>query len=221
MDRRRELRRRRRRSGSGESVDLLTGLLAYYRLDGALTDSSGNGRDLTPPGDETYGAGVLGQALAGGSAATVAVSVPVTDFSLACWIKLTSHGSIVASQSAFGIQQADTTVILQVAGQGGAGASAMKVRVAALGEPNITLSGLSNGWHHVAAVCSGGVLTVYRNGVSAGTGNAPAATTAEIISAVAPTSFGLLDECGFYSLALSAAQVAALYNGGDGFDPTA
>jgi hypothetical protein len=211
MDRRRELRRRRRRSGSGESVDLLTGLLAYYRLDGALTDSSGNGRDLTPPGDETYDAGILGQALAGGSAATVAVSVPVTDFSLACWVKLTSHGFIVAQQAAFGIQQADTTVILQVAGQGGAGASAMKVRVAALGEPNITLSGLSNGWHHVAAVCSSGVRT----------GNAPAATTAEIISAVAPTSFALLDECGFYSLALSAAQVAALYNGGDGFDPTA
>jgi hypothetical protein len=209
---------RRWRAGSrgwpAAGVDLLDGLEAYYRLDGDLADSSANGRDLS--GLVTYtGTGVVGSGLNAGPADISGQSVAFSDLSLSFWVRF--GGTSVAT--------AATQKLAEAGGDTLAAACARNTRVVTvtpMGQAPVASAALAaDVWHHVAVVCGSGVLTLYIDGASAGVGTAPAASAATGWQVDAVSARVNCDEWGFWSRALSAAEVASLYNGGDGFDPTA
>jgi hypothetical protein len=84
-------------------------------------------------------------------------------------------------------------------------------------------------WFHVVAVNQGGVVTLYRNGVSRASATRPggqAFNTTATAFGVGRRSFsgsenhfdGYIDEVAKWSRALSAAEITRLYNNGNGID---
>jgi hypothetical protein len=216
---------RRWRSGSrgwpASGVDLLTGLEAYYRLDGTLADSSGNGRDLTEGATPSaYGTGLLGTGLGdGGGTATGFTVTPSPGLSVSAWIfQETGFTATGIARAAF-MAGAVTALGVQTRATNGS-ASVIVNNLTAH-----TISPVSPGdWHHVVASWDGTDLTVWYDGAivhqAAAAPTGPFDGTRALWTA-SPSDASVVDEGGFWSRARSAAQVAALYNGGDGFDPTA
>lgn len=199
----------------GGPDSLLTDLEAYYRLDSSLADSSGNGRDLDASGAEAYstGGGVLGDALTAGPASVTGLSVAFTDLSTSFWVKFTATA---LSEGVHALTEAGGDTLAIVCDR-----VTRVVTVTPLGQSSVASAALDTlVWHHVAVVCSGGVLTLYVNGVSVGTGTAPAASTLTGWSSN-PTTRAQHDEWAIASRAWTEAEVLRLYNGGAGFDPTA
>lgn len=205
-------------AGSG-SPDLTTGLVAYYRLEGGYTDSSGNGNNLSAAGLD-FGSGKLGQGATGGSGTTASLSLD-EPFSVSAWVQapegddtwnallftggLTPRGGLRltynrGATAAFIIRDFDVT-----------------------GEP-ASYTAPSGAFNHYVIVFETTGTTLYVNGVEAIVGSAMSAGTFNTFvlspEGAAPTYLSI-DEVAVYSIALSPAQVGALYNGGAGFDPTA
>lgn len=210
-------------AGPGSSappVDLLTGLVAYYRFQNSLADSSGAGRNLSGLGGDTYAVGKIGQCLSTslGINQKTGLSLTFTDCAVSCWFNLTSDivGVPVGFFNAFDADGFHTIIGVQAAG-----GTAMTITSRAFGATDVVMSGLSGGFHHVAVSISGGVVSVWRNGVLVDTGSGASGGPVTNIRASVPTNLNTLDEAALYSVALSAEQVAALYNNGSGYDPTA
>lgn len=193
-----------------------TGLVAYYRLDNSLSDSSGNGRDLT--GSPAYGSpGKLGSNhLASGTNTLTGLSVPYTGLTVSCWVQFDNTGAVAqgaifftAPAGIFGFRPLNQFRQVQVR----LGATTV------LTSPVVTASA----WHHFAVTCdSSGNITLYVDGAVTGTASGgPTPDSFSALTVGASVSRILVDEAAFHSRDLTAAEVAALYNSGTGFDPTA
>lgn len=200
---------------------LADGLVAWYRHDG--TDQSVNGLDMAAIGTPTYGTGINGETDAAinlNPSHTFAIAdllVSAAPFSWSVWMRVVSvSDKIVIGQTddaRDGLQFGG----LQVADDGSTDSP---------DSVQYGLSGLNDStWHHLVATNNGSETTTYLDGVAgtpAGTGPTfvePGATTwAGIISvgSVAKAQF-----LGYWNRVLTADEVAALYNAGAGFDPTA
>lgn len=194
-------------SGAAPPSSLLTGLVAYYKLDGNATDSGGSGRDLTPSG-ATYGAGKIGQCLTGGLASRtplggLTAGQPLT---VAAWLKPASDFPDTfagvsfpgAASGVFG----DGGGNIALGTFGSAGSSPVVVGV----------------WKLFTAAWNGTDVFGYVNAAELATApEAPPDVTAdEFRLFVGGEGLVSIDEAGVWSRALTPAEVAALYNGGAG-----
>jgi len=198
------------------AVDLLTGLEAYYRFEGDLEDASGNGRVLTNNGP-AFGAGVIGAGLADGGGLSdpvilTGVSPATGEYTAAAWVQV---GGATPLASVNLIDANEGYDVIRI----GPRATGVRVVVGS----DVTDLPAAAGWHHVAQVVGGGQQRVYLDGALAA---GPTSTAAWVDGStgqldVQATGGAGTDEVGVWSRALSADEIASLYNGGAGFDPTA
>lgn len=204
-----------------EPVDLLGGLWAYYNFNSDYHDFSGNNRHLTffdPPNNVEFVGGRLLNGInitSGGSSKHLRTGNGVSftgtthgvSWSISCWVNLSIKDSLIEIVSA---NYANELVVVSNTG------TAPTIWI---NDYNIELTGspVSAGWHHVVIL---GDTINYKLYVD----NILVATTPVEVYAPTFSEFrldGLEDEVAFYNKALSTQEIAALYNNGNGFDPTA
>jgi hypothetical protein len=202
-------------------MPLTDGLLAYYRLDGGGTDSSGNGRDLAGALGFGTGSGPCGSGgwLNAGVASSAVFGSPVASaaWSLSGWYFPTGTFSATAGNLSL-IQSGINAVRIQLLRSTLVPSAVLNNGAHAVAGPAVEL----DAWSHVALVVAGGSAELFVNGVSAGTTACDASYTVEQVASVAGS--GGRVRCGHegaWPRALSGAEVLALYNGGAGLDPTA
>jgi hypothetical protein len=232
-------RRRARRAANVPPVTLRTGLAAYWPLDEAAglgrADVSGNGWDLSEfsfEPDWATNPAVIGQTPGVVDNAAVfsdwvgwcllAPSGPdlgAGDFSLACWFNYTSdwydnQALFYCGQFAAGIRPFEYRVWMSYF-------TDQPETWSGVASPEFSLN--EGTWTHCVFVKAGATFRVYLNG--ADSGNLGTQTGAAVLhmndlrlgiyDAGYPLN-GALDEVGLWQRALSAAEVAQLYNYGDG-----
>jgi hypothetical protein len=197
-------------------------LLASYSFDGSLTDSGGNGYDLTNH-NGTFAAGHNGQALTTDGSNFVQTSSGIVSgypFTVAAWINPSQLvGTIIADDNAatgfdyWALRLYDGSFDFVTRN-----ASAGQARSGSYG----VLPSL-NTWQHVTVVVDVNSQTIYLNGAN------PETVTGSV-TFPAPNNFivggfnlfgsgggefhGAIDDLKIYSKALSAAEVQTLYSGG-------
>jgi hypothetical protein len=200
--------------GGGGSSSLLTGLLAFYNLSD-LTDASGNGNTLTNNGGVTFSSGKIGNAATFGGS-NYLESIPLnmdsnSTASISLWFKNTVQ------------QNSWRTFIGRVDGGLNLGlTSSNQLFINDWGSMSVVQFdnySFNTNWDHVAIIVNGSDLKLYYNGllnktVSNGLDNVSAVrigagTTAEGL-------IGQVDAVGFWSRAITDAEVAELYNAGAG-----
>lgn len=224
-------RRRRRRAAAGSSSssaappDLLTGLWGAWRFDDNLEDSSGNARHFGFGGGASFGPGKLADALIDMSAdAVTTASLPdVNEYTIAFWSQGPSEYTetravVIANANEYGsywMLESD-------------GASLVRLRHStddySVGFDSV---GLSGAWRHFAIVRGpeADKIRFYVDGALVHTETSydlyalgDGLSTQLRINATPPLP---LDMLLVYTSALPADAVAAMHNGGAGFDPTA
>lgn len=199
------------------TVDLLNGLGAYYRLDGDLQDSSGNGNHLGGLSD-AYATGKLNQGLAAGQGFLNGVGAPfplAKPVSLSAWFLMpTTNGDInvnVTDQffNAFRVTAAKSGASLTLEWADETGSRFFET--------------VAPGWHHLVWIVDTTYMRAYLDGALLGnSGPYPAYGSASNISIIALSpGGGVIDEVGVWGRAMNPAEVLALWNHGNGFDPTA
>lgn len=200
--------------------DMLPAPAGYYKFDNDLTDSSGNARNLTGSGSETYTASVLGSGLTGGAPSRtqnlLTGSVFTGSYSVGAWFTRLASGS--------------ATVRLT----NGNGTSVLSLQVLATQARVLTSNGgiIYNEDYpvgtprHVMLTVDRGRAVVYLDGEVEATydfttlddGNTFSTGGAGVLS-VAYSGAGnfAVDELVLVQSGLSAGQVEALYNNGAGF----
>jgi hypothetical protein len=214
----------------GEGADLVTDLAAYYPLNGNLTDASGNGRDLTSSGTPTYAAAKLGQGLAATAGGGTQTYSPATNlltgsFSISCWLYGTQGVNIAFYNDGANIGWSQMRLVYYARTSSSRGVRLfLSGHIDSLG---VDAQVVSDAWNHVVAVWDhvAQTRTIWMNGV-----NAYSETVADVngnafanFAVLTQTGEGTfpspVDEVAVYTRALGAAEVAALYNGGSGFNP--
>lgn len=211
-------------SGSGGAPpDVLTGLLAYYRLGEDTLDSSGNGRDLTGGSPSfSFDAGPLndGACMVSGTPA-LAVAIPATAYSLSAWfgcpgttIGGSSPGYIRLDRDNGGLEHLFSLNWQRTPTRSCYAGVTLEAA-------QLYTTDLSNSWHFLVVSSDGTTLRGWLNGVSLGSSVVvpPAATITQI--QVTANAKAYVQQVAIYGRALTSADAAALYNGGAGFDPTA
>jgi hypothetical protein len=218
-------------------------LSAYWKLDGPAAgvwpDAHG-AHGLAAAGEEpvALGSGILDGAMNQGEQAWVAgyyletavtaLLDPSGDFTLSAWINAVNRDW-------------QDEPVFRIAGAGGAECFFISTRVwSGSGELYCTLAAAGGGeglicsgttavppgaWTHCVAVRQGDALLLYFNGAQDGTavvppGFTPASGLGGVVqlgtTGAAQNFPGLIDEVGFWRRALTAAELARLYNGGAG-----
>jgi len=188
-------------------------LRGYWALNGDSTDALGayNGTDTAM----SYAAGKIGNggSFNGSTSKIVLGTVPLdsNNWSMSCWMKPTS----VASGRSFAYYGAGPTFYMS--------SGAFWVAHTGTLDLNFVVTVATGTWQHMAATRSGSTITAYMDGVQVARNTAFAATfTADttvqlgISTAYGEPYTGMLDECAIWDHALSATDVAALYNYGAG-----
>jgi hypothetical protein len=195
---------------------------ALYQMTGNLNDTAGvrNGTNtasitFTSTGVKSAGYGQMA-VFNGSSNYGTLFTKPSGNFSSSCWFKTTTSGRYIfgdvggAYNIAWTTYLSSTTQVTHV--------------IDAPGGPTYNVSGtvasgtLTDGnWHHLVITESGSTITIYIDGVSAGSGSANNRTgvnTIKLGSYDGSGSFwnGNIDQVRFFSKALSGAEVTSLYN---------
>lgn len=188
--------------------DPQAGLVACYKFENDVLDSSGNGNDATATNDG-YAAGVDGMAL--DHAANTAVVVPddpdfdVSAFTVEVWIR---PGQLPGSGGRMGILdvQGQYGLFLQSSGSIRCTAGGSLTSVATLPVGQFT---------HVACTADGATITVYVNGVELATGASGFGITDEVarIGSDSPSGgdelIGRMDNLRFWNTVRTRAQICA------------
>jgi len=211
-------------------MSLLTGLLAFYKLDGDVTDFTGNGHNGTVSnGPLTYGAGVNGQA-ATGTIATPATDSPrvalagfsplPTAWSVGARVKLTAYTTLnSAGCTIVGSDANSRAVVINDAGWVGYSLGGSGVRSGFPAPPVVAVP--IGTWTHVGVTYDGTTLRNYINGVQVGfeaigdlagyiaTFN-PKYLLSQTAGFWAAPLDGLIDDIAIYDRTLSALEMAEL-----------
>lgn len=205
------------------TADVLTGLLAYYRLGEDTLDSSGSGRHLTGGSPSfSFDAGPLsdGACMVSGTPA-LAVSLPATAYTLSVWFG-TAGGTMGGSSPGYVRLDRDNggtehlfSLIWQRTPTRNCYAGV------ALEASQFATSGLSNSWHHFVAASDGTTLRGWLDGAPLGESAViPPAATITLVQVVANAK-AYCQHAAVYGRYLGEGGALRLYNGGLGFDPTA
>ncbi len=229
-------------------ASITVGLSGYWNFDEGtgttLIDNSGNGNDGALNNyldDSSWLSGQVGGALAFGGpvssnwvfipnypkpSSTMTISAWVWATSRTTWATVLKNWPSAGQQFHFGLDNATGDLSNYLIQQGGGQVG--PVREGAV-SPLPT-----NSWQHIALVCNGGTLQIYRNGQAVGTPLAydgtintnvaiPAmAIGAKILTNNLPDSgspgywHGKMDELGLWSRGLTAAEIGAIYRAGCG-----
>jgi len=215
------------------TASLFSGLVGWYRMDesswsGAaneVVDSSGSGNHGTAGGSATTTTGKFGN---GGdfssSGRYVDLGSPAAfnfgsgDFTYACWIKTTNFAAIqrVIAKDANGTPYRALSLLTSKVAQFACRDSSNN---------NLSASGTTivadGNWHHLVGVRNGSSALIYVDGVQDGTGtnastgdtNISTSTRIAARNAASPPYYvGLIDDARIYNRALTATEVALLYN---------
>jgi hypothetical protein len=200
-----------------------SGLVAWWPGDGNASDIVGTNNAILA-GGATFTTGIVGQAFAlNGADAQVlatAISLPIgsADRSIEFWVRIDQFVATFPNEAFF-------------CGYGRFGLDGQTYHTGTLGGQSGQLfwsswgfaipgSPMTNGlWYHVAVTSSGGLTTLYLNGMQVGSDSQPFDTpdgTAFIMGYLDPgrTLEGALDEVSVYSRALSADEILAIYQAG-------
>jgi len=212
-------------SGTGlelEVPNLTSGLQAFYKLND-LTDSSGNNRTLTNNGNVSFASGKLGNAatFVGNQAEHyLSKSEIISDSSLvsiAGWCRYTAEG--VAGYAFMLASETGRIDVVCDSYQGG--------RLVLDTENDLPICNMvpaQNEWHHFAIVVSAGVAKGYIDGALLGvqanslSGAANLIIGSSVEWAGSGSIYGQVDGLGVWNRALNDAEVAALYNNGNGLE---
>jgi len=209
---------------------LTDNLQAFYKLSD-LTDSSGNNRTLTNNGNVSFASGKLGNAAVFDGSNWMSAPINqtgITDYTLACWVKLGANSSgsqfLVNGLTGNAWENGGITLDLQDKypnTYANFGADSFGYGLNSQTELS------TDTWYHLVGVRSNGLLKIYINGsvdcVSETTDNTPIPGGSPIsLGQNADGTYGpftgALDAVGIWNRALSDAEVAALYNNGNGLE---
>ena len=206
---------------------LTDNLLAFYKLSD-LTDSSGNNRTLTDNGNVSFASGKIGNAAVfdGSNYLTASFSsfgpIGTGDFTASVWVKFNNLDSnnphIISFDGGFalGVYQLESGTRVDVNIAGVAGMSNV-----------ITEQSIIGNWTHFLIQRISGVVYTYVNGSLTTGGEGSYAGDADLTG----TDFyigchpgpilnvdGQIDAVGIWNRSLSDAEVAELYNSGNGLE---
>ena len=138
-------------------------------------------------------------------------------FSIACWVKVNAFqnsGKIVA----FGSAQTYRNIYIET------GNNDNKIHVISWGIPTSLSYELGTDWRHLVVTLTGGILSLYVDGVlatsvtNAGSINVSGSSFQGIGSPIQYNDYfnGLIDEVGIWNRALTSDEITKLYNNGNG-----
>jgi hypothetical protein len=196
---------------------LLTGLQAFYKLSD-LTDSSGNNLTLTNNGNVSFASGKIGDAAVfdGSNALVAPLALDFSnDKTISCWVNGSDagYGQILMGQynygPSFNMYLLNGNINLDDFTQ----------------NFGINYPFTTNSWQHIVVTTSSGTIKLFVNGilqssVSNYLGNIPCLSIGAEVregSLISPFN-GQIDAVGVWNRALSDAEVAALYNSGNGLE---
>ena len=211
-----------------------TGLAAYWRMDetgGTRSDSSGNGNLLTEVNGVNSASGIGGNcAQFNGSnyLKTTSFGVPVnSDFTVSAWVDL-QHDQSSGGANFLGNYDGNGLLFANDS----QGVYTMRTYFSPVSALGFTVPAKFGTWQHLVLVRSGNFLYGYSNGVSLGAPVSVAGKTfnggstlyvgAHVIAGTNRGEWliaGGLAEIGVWSRALTADEVARLYNSGQGLRP--
>jgi hypothetical protein len=211
-------------------ADFQTGLLAYYPFNGNTLDYSGNGRDLMLVGNPGFALGMFGQALVLDGTANQYAIRPVSDsvfdfgsgdFTVQAWVNFNPRSSI-----------GEQTIIEKLTGTGGPGWSLTTPSFTHYQFFDSTAVALNGGspttgvWLDVIVERSGNLESLFVDGnlvVSKPTIGALLASPNPLLigrrNLGDPRNFamdGAVDDVAIWDRALTANEIATLWNGGQG-----
>jgi hypothetical protein len=220
--------------GGGES-GALTDALAWWTLNessGNRIDSTTHANTLTEDGTVTSDSGILGSsAVFDGTASLVNGSgfSGLSAFSVTAWIAGTISSGIlaqIAQRTDTGTQNGNFRLIVVN------GDLVWQIYNDAQSPSDRNVTGsfpLDGNFHHVVGTWDGTDMKLYLDGTLVDTLGCTVAMAAEQVvfriganeadSSITNYATGSVDEVGVYGFALTAGQVASLYNGGSGFNP--
>lgn len=225
-------------------LDLTDGLVSYWKLDTNSNDSvaSNNGTDT----NVSYGTSVakISGAVDTRSTSTSKIIIPDSaswdtgtgNFSMACWAYQTtgtSAAGVFIGASAWTDVPPMKRYHLDMQGTGNTtisfGFYDGTNQAVAIYNPGASLR---DGWHHIVGTRTGGVASIYVDGVLRTTASNTLGTSANCnLTGLIGLNIGIgndgagnwerfqgyIDEVGFWNRALNADEVTMLYNGGSGF----
>jgi len=216
--------------GGGGSVNLASGLQAFYKLSDT-SDSSGNNRTLTNNGNVSFASGKIGNAAVFDGSNWMSSPVDqtgITNYTLACWVKLDTNSSgpqsLINGLTGNAWQNGGITLDLQ---------DKFPIAYANFGGDSLGYGLTSqtelatDTWYHLVGVRNNGQLKIYINGsvdcVSDTIDNTPIPGGSSVsLGQNADGTYGpftgSMDAVGIWNRALSDAEVAALYNSGNGLE---
>lgn len=213
---------------------LNTGLLAYYKLDDNGLDSFSS-NNLTNNGSTPFASGVINNAADFGLANTTKSFSTSTQFglavtadrTLACWVKLQSAQYYNATNNTlfsmgytnleYDVTVNATNTVMFGTFRPGTGNN----------EVTVPLVMGTSSWYYFAITNVGTAGTAYSNGAQVGTWTTVTAGTAGgtgyalgklMYSTDLWFGSAIVDECGVWNRALSATEIAQLYNNGTGLN---
>ncbi len=214
-------------------MSLITGIEAYYKMEGNSDDATSNGNNGTDTAI-TYGTayGKINEGASfNGTTSEIDIasssSLNPTNITVSCWMKT---GTSQNNKCLVGKwQQSDTTYsyLIQFSPTGTNNVAGIVV-IGGTAYTAYTPSGNSyddNSWHFIVMTFDGTSLIVYADNIAGTTvsasGNIQSSTTSATIGsygkATTQTFFtGDIDEVGIWNRALSSTEVSELYNGGSG-----
>jgi hypothetical protein len=204
--------------GGGGSVDLESGLQAFYKLSDT-SDSSGNNKTLTNNDGVSFASGKIGNAAVfdGTNCLSVSPFDLGTSFSFGCWVNTPELN--------------DYDILLQqFAGAGFYTMADGSIQFGDMASWNAASSSgvlSTNTWHHIVLVSNAGSGTLYVDGASVASDNSYTLD----LSDNSDRPFGIngepdfsrgpakqIDAVGIWDRALNSAEIAALYNSGNGLE---
>jgi hypothetical protein len=198
--------------------------VAVYPLEGTVADATGSGSDGTNHG-ATFAGGAVGMYAAQFNGASSYIQIPKTvtkSFSIAMWIQTTDTGAAGSWRLGRGLVDGSSSAKKS---DYGTALNAGKFSLG-IGGPDTTLTSTTavndGAWHHVAGIFNAatGAMQVYVDGVLNNSVTGAAVNHSAIIplrigsiqTGVAGGFFnGLIDQVQIYNYAISAADVAYLY----------
>jgi hypothetical protein len=201
-------------------VNLNSGLQAFYKLDDT-SDSSGNGYTLTNNGNPTFSTGKVGNAVQTSEEDYLVVPSGLfnninDEFTISAFLNI--NQTSIDKWSTWGFFDFGSLVEM--------GVENGQLRANFFG-PNVYsgIQEIANEWINIAVTASAGTLRMYRNGSLVASTQAGTKENASLNvgflggNSWSPGYFdGQIDAVGIWNRALNNAEIAALYNSGNGLE---